>query len=323
MTSSATSLAPSVMAPKTGTPAAETDGAVSSFAASAALTAPSNARSRRADPPPSAVPVPTGLTPDAAPSRAPKTTLETILRVRHWTPALVSIRVTRDPGFCFTPGHYARLGIPDSAGQPVFRPLSIASAPADPQLEFFCTLITGGEFSARLAACRAGDPVEVEKASYGFLTVESLEPGSDLWLLASGTGLAPYLSMLRDFGVWKAFDQLVVVHSVRRATELAYAEELKRLAQVPPAADLRARLRYLPVVTREPGASPLSERIPTLLADGRLAQAAGATLDPACSRVMVCGNPDMTSALRGLFIERGFRTTRRGTPGQIAFERYW
>ena len=311
------------MAPKTSAPPTEADGAVSSFAASAAVTAPANATSRRADHPPLVTPAPASLVPGAAPGKAPKTTRETILALRSWTPTLLSIRVTRDPGFRFIPGHYARLGIPDSSGRAVFRPLSIVSAPADPHLEFFCTLIAGGEFSGRLASCRVGDPVEVEKASFGFLTVGSLAPGTDLWLLASGTGLAPYLSMLRDGAVWKAFDQIVVVHSVRRATELAYAEELGRLAQISPTADLRARLRYLPVVTREPGTSPLSERIPALLADGRLSQAAGVTLDSAHSRIMVCGNPDMTAELRGLFTERGFRTTRRGTPGQIAFEKYW
>lgn len=205
----------------------------------------------------------------------------------------------------------------------MFRPQSIASAPTSPHLEFFCTLIAGGEFSRRLAERRVGDPIDVETASYGFLTVDSLAPGSDLWLLATGTGLAPFLSMLRDRSVWMAFDRLVVVHSVRCAAELAYADELSRLAADPPHTGVRARLRYLPVVTREAGASTLSERIPVLLANDGLARAAGVTLDPARSRVMACGNPDMTRELRSWFGERGFRTTRRGVPTQVAFEKYW
>src|SRR5512141_747578 len=142
--------------------------------------------------------------PRIAPSRAPRTTRQTILWFRYWTPTLLSLRVSRDQAFRFTPGHYGRLGIPDPSGQPVVRPLSIASAPAEPHLEFFCTLVANGEFSARLAASRVGDPVELEKASYGFLTVESLAPGTNLWLIASGTGLAPCLSMLRDSLVWNA-----------------------------------------------------------------------------------------------------------------------
>ncbi len=258
-----------------------------------------------------------------APAKAPRTTRQTIIGLHHWTPTLLSMRVTRDRAFDFTPGHYARLSIADCAGRRVARPLSIASAPSDPHLEFFCTLIAGGEFSGRLAACRVGDSVEVETASYGFLTVDSLAPGADLWLLSTGTGLAPYLSMLRDRSVWHAFDRIVVVHGVRYAAELAYADEIRRFAQSPPGAAARARLRYLPVVTREAGASTLSERIPALLRDDRLSRAAAVALDPSHSRVMACGNPDMTRELRGLLGQRGFRTTRRGAPGQMAFEKYW
>jgi ferredoxin--NADP+ reductase len=235
----------------------------------------------------------------------------------------MSIRVTKHPAFRFTPGHYARLGIADPTSEAVFRPLSVASAPADSYLEFYCSLIPGGEFSGRLASLRVGDLVEVERASFGFLTAESLAPGTALWLLASGTGLAPFLAMVRDPGVWETFDHLVVVHSVRHAAELAYADDLRRLAENPPGAAPRAALHYLPVVTREPGTSTLSERIPLLLTSGSLASAAGVPLDPAHSRVMACGNPDMTRELRGLLSERGFHTTRRGVRGQVAFEKYW
>jgi ferredoxin--NADP+ reductase len=113
------------------------------------------------------------------------------------------------------------------------------------------------------------------------------------------------------------------VHSVRYASELVYADEIQRLAHERSESIARARLRYLPVVTREPGASALSERIPALFADGRLSKAAGVSFEPAHSRAMVCGNPGMTRELRGLLRERGFRTTRRGAPGQVAFEDYW
>jgi ferredoxin--NADP+ reductase len=250
-------------------------------------------------------------------------TRETILRLRWWTSTLVSLRVTRNPSFRFTPGHYARVGLFDASGQPVFRPLSIASAPADSELELFCTLVPGGALSTLLAACRAGDPLEIEKASYGFHTLASLAPGKELWLLASGTGLAPYLSIVRDDAAWSAFERIVVVHSVRKAADLAYADELRELARRPRRDSERAQLSYLPIVTREPGATALSERITALLTDGRLAGAAGVPLDPARSRVMVCGNPDMTRELRALLGERGFRTTRRGVLGEAAFEKYW
>lgn len=255
------------------------------------------------------------LAPEAAPGRA-AATRQTLVWAHAWALGLVSARVTRDPAFRFTPGHYARLGVAKPDGSMVFRPLSIASAPCDSHLEFFCTLIPGGEFSDCFAGLRVGDAVAVEKASFGFLTVDSLAPGSELWLLATGTGLAPYMSMLRDRAIFERFERVVVVHSVRYAEELAYADELRQLAT-------RTALRYVPVVTREPGACALTQRIPALLASGRLVEAAGVTLDPSTSRVMVCGNPDMTRELRASLGERGFRTTRRGVRGQIAFEKYW
>jgi ferredoxin--NADP+ reductase len=260
---------------------------------------------------------------EGAATRTRRSTRETILQLAWLSPALLSLQVTRDPGFRFTPGHYARIGLAGLSGEPVFRPLSIASAPADPHLEFLCTLVPDGELSTRLAACRVGDRAEVDKASYGFLTLDGLAPGSELWLLASGTGLAPYLSMLRDPRAWKAFDRLIVAHSVRRASELAYAGELEHLARDGPGGEARGRLTYLPIVTREPGATALAARIPALVSDGRLESAAGMALDPAHSRVMACGNPDMTRELRALLGERGFRTARRGAPGQVAFEKYW
>lgn len=252
-----------------------------------------------------------------------RTTREAVQWLHWWTPALVSLRVTRNPEFHFSPGHYARLGIANRAGRMVFRPLSIASAPEASHLEFFCSLIPGGELSGRLAGLRIGDPVEVETASFGFLTVDSLAPGTGLWLLATGTGLAPFLSMLRDARVWREFTNVIVVHSVRRAVELAYADEIRELAVMPREPAAHTELRYLPVVTREPGGSTLSDRIPALLARGDLVQAAGVALDPASSRVLACGNPDMTRELRALLGERAFRTTRRGVRGQAAFEKYW
>jgi len=127
-----------------------------------------------------------------------RSTEETILAMRHWTPTLLSFRTSRAVGFHFTPGHYARLGLGDTEKNAVWRPLSIASAAHEEHLELFVVLGPGGSFSERLAKVRVGDVVRVEKASYGFLTIDHFAPGKDLWLLASGTGLGPFLSILRD-----------------------------------------------------------------------------------------------------------------------------
>lgn len=129
--------------------------------------------------------------------------------------------------------------------------------------------------------------------------------------------------MLRDPGLWARFERIAVVHSVRLAAELCYADRLREFARHPPHPDARARLQYAPVVTREPGATVLSARIPELLADGRLAHAVGIAPDVAHSRFMVCGNPAMGGELRQWLTARGYRSRRRGVPGQMAFENYW
>jgi ferredoxin--NADP+ reductase len=250
-------------------------------------------------------------------------TTETVLTIRPWTKSLLSFRTTRAQGFRFTPGHYARLGLDDGTGEVVWRPFSVASAAHDEHLEFFAVLVPGGKFSDLLADTRAGDTIRVEKASYGFLTIDRFAPGAHLWLLASGTGLGPFLSILHDPATWQAYDTVIVVHSVRYACELAYREDIPLIPRGELIAAAPERLRYIPVVTRErvPGALPA--RIPRLIEDRRLERAARVELEPQRSRIMVCGNPEMSRELRRQLTERGFRANRRAAPGHIAFENYW
>jgi ferredoxin--NADP+ reductase len=251
-----------------------------------------------------------------------KWTAEKVLSIRYWTPKLLSFRTTRSSAFRFTPGHYARLGL-GSGEDLVWRPYSMVSAADDDYLEFIAVLVPGGPFSTLLEQLSVGDEIKVDKACFGFLTVNQLAPGRDLWLLASGTGIGPFVSILRDPAVWHAFERLIVVHGVRNSTDLAYREEIAEIAQQPQFAEAKAKLCYLSSVTREPGAGDLNERIPQLLASGRLEQLAGTTLSMHDSRVMVCGNPDMAFELRSYLSALGFATSRRGVPGQMAFEKYW
>ena len=253
-----------------------------------------------------------------------KWTLERVLSIRYWTPTLLSFRTTRPAAFRFTPGHYTRLGLgaaDTNLGNCVWRPYSLASAAEEDFLDFIAVLVPGGAFSEQLQQLRAGDRLRVDTASYGFLTVNQLAPGKDLWLLASGTGLGPFVSILRDASVWRNFERLILVHSVRHSSELAWREEITALPAAFPNA--KATLRYIPVVTREPGATKLAQRIPLLLADGRIEQAAETSLTLADSRLMVCGNPDLAKELRETLGARGFATNRRNVPGQMAFEKYW
>ncbi len=253
----------------------------------------------------------------------PRSTTETMVSVRYWTNNLLSFVITRPQGYRFTPGHYARVGLDDGHGNMIWRPLSVVSAADEDQLEFFVILIPGGAFSERLALAKIGDPVGCEAASFGFMTIEDFAPGKDLWLMASGTGLGPYLSIMRDPATWKAFETLVVVHSVRQASELAYKEEIAQIALDRATAELPGAVRYVPVVTREVAEGALSERIPQLIESGKLEDAAGISFDLNTSRIMVCGNPEMARELRALFTARGFKPNRRKTPGQLAFENYW
>jgi len=258
-----------------------------------------------------------------SPAAAGRFTIENVIAVRWWTPTLVSFRTSRARGFRFTPGHYARVGLGDSDGNAVWRPFSIVSAAYDPHLEFVAVLVPGGEFSGLLSTAGVGTPVNVDKGSYGFLTTDHFAPGEDLWLLASGTGLGPFVSILRDPSTWAAFRRVVVVHSVRHARELAYRAEIARIPREEAIAIDPERLKYVPVVTRESCPGTLEARIPDLIAGGRLESATGMQLEPRRSRIMVCGNPDLGAALRRLLIARGFHVNRRATPGQLAFENYW
>jgi len=252
-------------------------------------------------------------------------TTERITAIHHWTEHLRSFTTTRAPDFAFVAGQYVRLGLM-ADGETVWRPYSMVSASRDSELEFYSTLVPEGAFSNALAAVEPGDGIRIERTPLGFMTLDAFADGSDLWLLASGTGLGPFVSILREAEAWRKFRRLIVVHSVRTGGELAYRETLAELAVDRPSRDVghrRAVLRYVPVVTRETVDGALGERVTTLLDDGRLERYAGANIDPAASRVMVCGNPELAKALRARLTARGLAVGRRGKPGQLAFENYW
>ncbi len=249
-------------------------------------------------------------------------TIERIEQIHRWSSGLWSLRISRPQGFQFQPGHYVRLGLPlPEEGNPavtVWRPYSVLSGVADTELEFLITLLPDGAFTGQLARCAVGQMLALESAALGFFVVSQLSPGDNLWMLATGAGLGPYVAMLRTHGALQNFSRLVLVHSVRHAAELACADELKALAT-----SSGGRLRYLPIVTREPGATRLQGRIPALLASGHLQAEAGVALAPENSRVMVCGNPDFTADMRKLLSSKSFQPCRRGLAGSMLFENYW
>jgi ferredoxin--NADP+ reductase len=249
-----------------------------------------------------------------------KYTIETIIEKRLWTTGLFSFRTSRNRAFRFVPGQFARLGLRKPDGTTVWRAYSMVSAPYDEHLEFFSIVVPDGEFTTRLAQLDVGDAILVDKTAFGFLTTDRFRPARDLWLLATGTGLAPFLSILQDPAIWADYENVIVVHSVRTAAELTYRDEMQALVEHPLLGDAARRLRYVPVVTRERPPGTLDARIPALIRDGRLEATVGIRLDTGQSRIMICGNPDMVRDTRTALKERGFALSRRERPGQLAVE---
>lgn len=275
----------------------------------------------------------TPVRPAKVPGEVPaaRYTRQRITWIKRWTDHLFSFRITRDPAYRFKPGHFARLGIYRDDGikgpRYVWRAYSMVSADYDDYLEFYSIVVPGGDFTTRLAELREGDELLIEKLAYGFLTLDRFEQGRDLWLLSSGTGIAPFLSILHDLAAWEQYERLILVHSVRNADELAYRDTVEALRTHAVFGDALAaepgKLVYVPIVTREPVDGALDARIPALLASGALEARAGAALDHTRSRIMICGNPAMVDDTRHHLQNAGYRVSRRGEPGHMAVENYW
>ena len=229
---------------------------------------------------------------------------------RQWTEALFSLRV-EGPRLAFEAGQFVRIAL-DIDGERVARPFSFVNAPADPTLEFYGIVVPEGPLSPRLARLGAGDTLFVAPNPAGFLVLSELPEAESLWLISTGTGIAPFLSILRTEAPWKRYRNVVLVHAVRHARELVYQEDIRRMKN----------LKYITFVSREAAGGSLAGRIPAAVADGRLEAAAGLALGQA-SQVMLCGNPDMLKDTSAALIARGLRKHRRRSPGQITVESFW
>ena len=254
---------------------------------------------------------------------ADKFTRQTLLEVNPLTPSLFTLRTTRDKGFRFRAGQFTKLGVTKADGSTVWRAYSVVSSPYDEFLEFFSIVVPGGEFTSELSRLKVGDTLMVERQAYGYLTLDRFIDGRDLWLLATGTGVAPFLSILQDFEVWEKFERIVLVYSAREVRELAYQDLIADLTQREYLAEYAHKLTYIPIVTREEVPGTLNGRITTLIESGELERAAGVLLSPEHSRVMLCGNPQMIDDTRKLLKERNLQLSLTRRPGQVAVENYW
>ncbi|MEW6311241.1 MAG: ferredoxin--NADP reductase [Pseudomonadota bacterium] len=252
-----------------------------------------------------------------------KFTRQRLLEVQTLTPNLFTLRTTRDRGFRFTAGQFARLGVRKPSGCIVWRAYSMVSAPHDEFLDFFSIVVPDGEFTSELSRLSVGDELLVEKQAFGFLTLDRFPDGRDLWLLATGTGIAPFLSILQDFEAWQRFERIVLVYSVRQQRELAYQQLIADLPQREYLEGLGDKLAYVPVVTREQVPGALHGRITQLIETGELERAAGLALSPEHSRIMLCGNPQMIEDTRAVLKTRDLQLALTRRPGQVAVENYW
>ncbi|OLS64709.1 ferredoxin--NADP reductase [Pseudomonas putida] len=254
---------------------------------------------------------------------AEKYTRQTLLDVQPLTPSLFSLRTTRDAGFRFRAGQFARLGVSKADGSVVWRAYSMVSSPFDEHLDFYSIVVLGGEFTSELSRLREGDELLIDRQAFGYLTLDRFVDGRDLWLLATGTGIAPFLSILQDFEAWERFETIKLVYSVREARELAYLDLIAGLEQREYLAEYAGKLQFIPVVTREEHPGALNGRITTLIENGELERAAGLELIPEHSRVMLCGNPQMIDDTRQVLKARGLNLSLSRRPGQVAVETYW
>lgn len=252
-----------------------------------------------------------------------KFTRERLLEVRPWSANLFSLRCTRSPGFRFVAGQFARLGVRKPSGSIVWRAYSMVSAPHDDELEFFSIVVPDGEFTSELSRLAVGDELLVDRTAFGFLTLDRFPDGRDLWLLGTGTGLAPFLSILQGLEVWERFERIVLVYSARNRSELAYQELIADLPQREYLEGLGSKLTYIPLVTREQVPGTLNGRVTSLIGNGELEDAVGLRLDPAHSRVMLCGNPQMIEDSLEVLKARGMQLALTRRPGQLAVENYW
>ncbi|HET8935545.1 MAG TPA: ferredoxin--NADP reductase [Polyangiales bacterium] len=246
---------------------------------------------------------------------------ETVLSVHHWNDSLFSFTTTRDRGLRFKNGHFLMLGM-EVEGRPVMRAYSLASPNYAEYLEFYSIKVPGGPLTSHLQHLKVGDRVLVGKKPTGTLVLPTLQPGKRLFLLSTGTGLAPFLSIIRDPETYERFEQVVIVHGVRYANELGYSRYIQN--ELPQdeflGEQVRKQLAYYPTVTREPFVN--QGRITDLLASGKMCSDLGqAPLNVEQDRVMICGSPAMLNDLVVQLEGQGFREGATHSPAHYAVER--
>jgi ferredoxin--NADP+ reductase len=246
---------------------------------------------------------------------------EEVTAVHHWTDRLFSFRTTRNPGFRFKNGHFTMIGL-EREGKPLLRAYSMASANYEDELEFFSIKVPDGPLTSRLQNIRVGDELLVNSKATGTLVLDNLLPGKNLYLIATGTGLAPFLSIVRDPEIYEQFDRIILTHGCRQVEELAYQQAITR--DLPEheylGEEIREKLIYYPTVTREKFRN--NGRLTDLLRIGKLPRDVGLEpINPEHDRFMICGSPSMLKDICSMLDSQGFRESRHGEQAHYVIER--
>jgi ferredoxin--NADP+ reductase len=240
----------------------------------------------------------------------------TVVNLRQWTDELYSVQVEADVA-PFTAGQFTRVAL-EIDGEMVARPYSFVNGPDNPLHEFYFVLVKDGPLTHEMIKLKRGDTLFLAPRGAGFFILSELPEADTLWMLATGTALGPFLSILTTAEAWQRYRNLVLVHAVRTADQLTYADEISSLREQHP-----QQLQFIPFVSREDTGFAIKARVPVAIEDGRLEQRAGIRIDAADSQVMICGNPEMVRDTMAVLEARGLKKNRRREPGHITTEQYW
>ena len=274
------------------------------------------------DPMPEPVPAATPVAKNAISAKPGPFTVETVLAVKHFTDRLFSFRITRPASFRFRSGEFVMIGLPKEDGKPLLRAYSIASPFWDEALDFYSIKVVDGPLTSRLQHIQPGDEVLLGRKPTGTLVLDALKPGKRLYMISTGTGIAPFASLIRDPETYEKFDEVILTHTCRQLDELTYGEELVAATKQDELIGEMAaeKLVHFTSVTRDDG--PVKGRVTDMIRSGELATRLGVpALDPAVDRVMICGSEGLLKDVKQICLDAKFIEGSNAAPADFVIEK--